>query len=143
LNGSLAREQARGEQLDLALSQTDEVELDVGFRTNEDSIQVQSMSPLLKLGALAAALPDTHVRVAGYADARGSDELNDVLSKRRAEAVAAVLRSAGVSPDQLIVEAHGKSAASSAEGDTDGYAFDRRVTVRIEKKREEAVASND
>lgn len=143
LNGSLAREQQRGEQLDLALSHTDEVELDVGFRTNDDSIQVQSMSPLLKLGALAAALPGAQIRVAGYADPRGPDKLNEALSRRRAEAVAAVLETAGVPRDRLIVEAHGKSASTSTEGDLDGYALDRRVTVRIEKAGEDAVARND
>jgi outer membrane protein OmpA-like peptidoglycan-associated protein len=53
-----------------------------------------------------------------------------------------VLASAGVSPDRLIVEAHGKSEATSSDGDTDGYAFDRRVTVRIERASPEAVAKN-
>jgi outer membrane protein OmpA-like peptidoglycan-associated protein len=143
LNGSLAQEQERGEQLGLALSHTDEVQTDVSFRTNDDSIQTQAMSPLMKLGALAAALPDAKVRVSGYADPRGSMAVNEALSKRRADAVAAVLASAGVSPDRLIVEAHGKSEATSAEGDIDGYAFDRRVTVRIERASPEAVARNE
>jgi outer membrane protein OmpA-like peptidoglycan-associated protein len=143
LNGTLAHEQERGEQLDLALSHADEVQADVSFRTNDDSIQTQAMSPLLKLGALAAALPDAKVRVSGYADPRGSEAVNDALSKRRAEAVAAVLASAGVSRDRMIVEAHGKSAATSAEGDMDGYAFDRRVTVRIERSSQDAVARNE
>ena len=143
LNGSLAQEQERGEQLDLALSHTDEVQTDVGFRTNDDSIQAQAMSPLLKLGALAAALPDAKVRVSGYADPRGSVAVNEALSKRRADAVAAVLASAGLSPDRLIVEAHGKGEATSTEGDTDGYAFDRRVTVRIERASPESVAKNE
>jgi outer membrane protein OmpA-like peptidoglycan-associated protein len=142
LNGSLAHEQEHGEQLDLALSHTDEVQTDVGFRTNDDSIQTRAMSPLMKLGALAAALPDAKVRVSGYADPRGSASVNEALSKRRADAVAAVLASAGVSPDRLIVEAHGKAEATSAEGDTDGYAFDRRVNVRIERASPEAVAKN-
>jgi outer membrane protein OmpA-like peptidoglycan-associated protein len=142
LNGSLAHEQERGEQLDLALSQTDQVQTEVSFRTNDDSIGTQALSPLLKLGALAAALPDAKVRVSGYADPRGSTEVNDALSKRRAEAVAAVLATAGVPQDHLIIEAHGKSEATSAEGDLDGYAFDRRVTVRIERANPEAVARN-
>jgi len=142
LNGTLAQSQERGEQLDLALSHTDELQTDVSFRTNDDSIQTQAMSPLLKLGALAAALPDAKVRVSGYADPRGSTAVNEALSKRRAEAVAAVLASAGVSPDRLIVEAHGKTEAMSVEGDTDGYAFDRRVSVRIERTGGEAVARN-
>lgn len=143
LNGTLAHEQEHGEQLDLALSHTDEVQTDVGFRTNDDTIQTQSLSPLMKLGELAAALPDAKVRVSGYADPRGSVAVNDALSKRRAEAVAAVLKSAGVSPDRMIVEAHGKSAATSAEGDLDGYALDRRVTVRIERPGTQSVARNE
>jgi outer membrane protein OmpA-like peptidoglycan-associated protein len=142
LNGTLAHEQERGEQLDLALSYTDEVQTDVTFRTNDDSVQTQAMSPLLKLGTLAAALPDARVRVSGYADPRGSAAVNDSLSKRRAEAVAAVLASAGVSQDRMIVEAHGKSEATSTDGDMDGYAFDRRVTVRIERA-PQAVARNE
>jgi outer membrane protein OmpA-like peptidoglycan-associated protein len=143
LNGSLAHEQERGERLDLALSHTDEVQTDVGFRTNDDSIQAQALSPLMKLGALAAALPDATVRVSGYADPRGSVAVNEALSKRRADAVAAVLASAGVSPDHLIVEAHGKAQATSSDGDTDGHAFDRRVNVRIERSSQEAVARNE
>jgi outer membrane protein OmpA-like peptidoglycan-associated protein len=142
LNGTLALSQERGEQLDLALSHTDEVQTDVGFRTNDDSIQRQSLSPLMKLGALAAALPDAKLRVDGYADPRGSDSVNEDLSKRRADAVAAVLASAGVAPDHIIVAAHGKSEATSTDGDMDAYAFDRRVTVRIERTSPEAMAKN-
>lgn len=142
LNGSLAHEQQHGEQLDLVLSHTDEVQTEVGFRTNDDTVQSRSIPSLQKLGALAAALPDAKVRVAGYADPRGSEELNEALSKRRADAVAAVLASAGVSPERIIIEAHGKSEAVSTEGDSDGYAFDRRVTVRIERAGPAAVASN-
>src|SRR5262249_7752452 len=99
------------------------------------------------IGALAASLPDAKVRVSGYADPRGSVSVNEALSKRRAEAVAAVLASAGVSPDRLIVEAHGQSEAMSAEGDLDGYAVGRRVNVRIERSGEQgggqAVARNE
>jgi outer membrane protein OmpA-like peptidoglycan-associated protein len=95
----------------------------------------------MKLGALAAALPDAKVRVSGYADPRGSTAVNEALSKRRADAVAAVLASAGVPPDRLIVETHGKAEATGT--DTDGYAFDRRVTVRIERTSPEAVARNE
>jgi len=143
LNGSLAHEQERGEQLDLALSHTDEVQTDVPFRTNDDTIQPQALMGLLKLGELAAALPDAKVRVAGYADPRGSKAVNEALSKRRAEAVASVLASAGVTSERLIVEAHGKNESTSADGDMDGYAFDRRVTVRIERPSPDAVALNE
>jgi outer membrane protein OmpA-like peptidoglycan-associated protein len=143
VNGTLAQEQERGEQLDLMLSHTDEVETVVSFKTNRDSVESAALQPLKKLGELAAALPDAKVRVAGYADPRGSDAVNNALSKRRADAVAAILADAGVTADRLMVEAHGKSAATSDDGDVDGYALDRHVTVRIERTGGQAVAKNE
>jgi outer membrane protein OmpA-like peptidoglycan-associated protein len=85
-----------------------------------------------KLGALASAVPGAKVRVAGYADPRGTETYNLALSQRRADAVAAVLKDAGLGADRVIVEAHGADAATCAEGDLDGYAFERRVTLSIE-----------
>ena len=141
LHGSLEQTQQTAAKLDQTVSRTDQLETDVGFRTNDASIDAKAMPPLLKIGALAASMPDAKLRVAGYADPRGSDALNEALSQRRAEAVAAVLTQAGIAREQLIVEAHGKSESSTAEGDLDGYAFDRRVTVRIERTGDAALAS--
>ena len=142
-SGSLARAQARGEQLDAALQRTDQVGLDVGFRTNDDGIAMQNMTPLLKLGALVAAMPQARVRIAGYADPRGSDAYNDELSLRRAQSVAAVLSSAGVPAERIAIEAHGKSESTSTAGDLDAYALDRRVTVRVELPGAGQVASRE
>ncbi len=143
LNGSLAHEQERGAKLDQALSYTNEVQTEVNFRTNDDSIQTQSLAPLMKIGALAAALPDARVRVSGYADPRGTQAYNDELSKKRAQAVAAVLTSAGLPEDRLIVESHGSSYSTAADGDLDAYAFDRHVSVKIERAAGQSVARND
>jgi outer membrane protein OmpA-like peptidoglycan-associated protein len=143
LNVSLADARAKGDQLDLALKKTDQLQTDVSFRTNDFSIKDEALSPLLKIGALAASMPDVKVRVAGYADPRGSDEYNDALSRRRAEAVAAVLEQAGLSKDHMIVEGHGKSESTADQGDMDGYAFDRKVTVRLERADGQEVARND
>jgi len=101
------------------------------------------MSPLLKLGALLAAMPQARVRIAGYADPRGSEVHNSELSLRRAEGVAAVLITAGVARERILIEAHGKTESSSADGDLDGYAFDRRVTVRLELPTSGQVARSD
>lgn len=143
LNASLASARVKSDQLNLTLKNTDELQTDVSFRTNDDSINAQVMSPLLKIGALAASMPDVKVRVAGYADPRGSEKLNDALSRRRAEAVAAVLEKAGVSKDHMIIEGHGKSESTAEEGDLDAYAFDRKVIVRLEHMGGQEVARND
>ena len=104
LDGSLTQAQAHGAQLDQTLQQTDELALDVGFRTDDDSITTRAMPPLLKLGALVAAMPQARVRIAGYADPRGSEAYNRELSLRRAQGVAAVLMSAGVTRERLLIE---------------------------------------
>ncbi len=58
LHGSLVEAQARGQKLDQALKNTEELQTEVTFRTNDDSINAQAMPPLLKLGALVASMPD-------------------------------------------------------------------------------------
>jgi outer membrane protein OmpA-like peptidoglycan-associated protein len=143
LDSSLAQARAAGEQLDQALQRTDELGLDVSFRTDDDSVTVQAMTPLLKLGALAASMPQARLHIAGYADARGSEAWNRDLSLRRAENVAAVLAAAGLPRERMLVEAHGKSEAGSADGDLDAYALERRVTVRLQLPDSSQVARRD
>jgi len=130
-------------QLDATVQRTDELELNVSFRTDDDAVAVESVSPLLKLGALAASMPQSRLRVAGYADPRGSEQWNQQLSLRRAQNVAAVLAQAGVPAARVAVEAHGKSEADCGDGDLDGYALERRVTVRLELAGDGQVARRD
>lgn len=143
LQGSLAAAQSHDQQLDQSLQRTDEVGLDVSFRTDDDSVSAQAMSPLLKLGALVASMPQAQVRIAGYTDPRGSDAYNDRLSLQRAQNVAAVLSCAGVPRERMVLEAHGKSEADGASGDLDAYAFERRVTVRLQLPAPAQVARRD
>jgi outer membrane protein OmpA-like peptidoglycan-associated protein len=143
LDESLSAARARGAQLDRTLQSADELGVDVGFRTDDAAVSAQAMTPLLKLGALAASIPGAQLQVAGYADPRGSDAWNDALSLRRAQSVADVLALAGMARERIVVEAHGRGASSSAAGDLDGYAFDRRVSVRLQLPGAGEVAQRD
>jgi len=143
LDVSLSAARAHDAELAAQLSNTDQLGLDVSFRTDDDSVAAPAMSPLLKLGALAASLPQALVCVAGYADPRGADAYNNELSLRRAANVAAVLMSAGVSRERILIEAYGKSAAASADGDLDSYALERRVTVRLQLPGSPQVAARE
>jgi len=143
LDGSLSEARTHGAELAAELSRTDQLGLDVSFRTDDDAVAAQAMSPLLKLGGLAASLSQAQVCVAGYADPRGSEAYNNELSLRRAMNVAAVLTSAGVPRERILIEAHGKSAAGDADGDRDAYAFERRVTVRLQLPISGQVAERD
>jgi outer membrane protein OmpA-like peptidoglycan-associated protein len=143
LQSDLTQTQLRGEQLGQALDHTKNLEATVAFRTGDANLSDEEVARLRTLGALAGALGEVKVRVSGYADPRGSDELNAALSERRADAVAHVLTEAGVSPARLMLEAYGEKESKSAEGDLDGYALERRVTVRIEPLSDDAAVARN
>jgi outer membrane protein OmpA-like peptidoglycan-associated protein len=130
---SLAENQAQQAELDRTVQLSDDIETNVAFRTADAVINDLQLPALRKIGALAAALPPgAKVRIDGYADPRGPATLNDDLSLRRAEAVALTLEQAGCPKDRLLIEAHGSAQSTSPRGDLDAYAFDRRVTVRLD-----------
>ena len=140
LSGSLARSQSHEEQLTKLLERRTELETQVIFRTNEATLPPNAFEQLKKMSELASTMPDMRLRVSGYADPRGTETENDALSKERADAVAAVLAGQGIDASRLVVESHGESEATAAEGDVDGYALERRVTIRLEQPVKDAVA---
>lgn len=85
--------------------------------------------------ALADVPQGTPVLIGGHTDSIGDDASNQVLSQQRAEAIAAVVRSAR--PDlMLTVTGYGESqpVASNTKGgqdDPEGRALNRRVELRV------------
>jgi outer membrane protein OmpA-like peptidoglycan-associated protein len=143
LQGDLAMTRDQGEKLGMAVERSRDLETSVGFRTGDSTLADEDVVRLQKLGALAGAVGKVKVRVSGYADPRGPEHLNTALSERRADAVAHVLIQAGVDASQIVVEAHGAADSKTAAGDLDGYAFDRRVTVKIERDASDKVVARN
>ena len=81
----------------------------VQFRTGETVVRDSDRARIARLGALLAGLGDVRVRVSGFADSRGDDELNQTLSQERAESVARELEKAGVPKDRLVDRGHGRA----------------------------------
>lgn len=131
LSDSLERAQTHADQLEQSLSAADEVGMDVNFRTDDSAIRAAAVTPLLKLGALAASMPGVRVQVVGYSDPRGTAAHNLTLSQRRAQAVATVLGCAGLPRDRVIVEARGAAPGPDSANDADDFALERRVSVRL------------
>jgi outer membrane protein OmpA-like peptidoglycan-associated protein len=142
LASTMAHGEKLSEELDNAVNKTHDLEAAFAFRTNDASLSPDDVARLTKIGSLAGAIPEVKVRVSGFTDPRGSEKFNAALSKRRADSVAGVLESAGIPADRIVIEAHGEHESVSSEGDLEGYAFERRVMVRIEQGTDEkAVAS--
>jgi outer membrane protein OmpA-like peptidoglycan-associated protein len=131
LSGSLEQAETHASQLEQSLSATDEIGMDVNFRTDDTAIRAAAVTPLLKLAALAASMPGAKVHLVGYADPRGAAAYNLALSQRRAQAVATVLGCAGLARERLVIEARGAGAVPGNGGDADDFALERRVSVRL------------
>lgn len=111
----------------------------VQFRTGETSLRDSDKARIQRLGALVADLDGVRVRVTGFADSRGDDELNQALSQERAEMVARELEQAGVPKQRLVIEAMGERFAN-VDATPDDQAFERSVEIHFESAA--ALASN-
>jgi outer membrane protein OmpA-like peptidoglycan-associated protein len=111
---------------------------DVLFRTGSAEIDGDTAHDIGVIAGVLAKSPALTVRLDGYADPRGSDELNLKLSQARADAVRDLLLAAGVPEQALEVNAYGKSQSTAQ--DDDGYAFERRVRLTLQAAPAEAAA---
>jgi outer membrane protein OmpA-like peptidoglycan-associated protein len=103
---------------------------DVLFRTGSAEIDEETARDIGVIAGVLTKSPALSVRLDGYADPRGSDEVNLKLSQARADAVRDLLLAAGVPEQALEVNAYGKSQSSAQ--DVDGYAFERRVRLTLQ-----------
>ena len=101
------------------------------FSTDKWVIDPQSKPHLDRLARVMVERRDWKVRVAGFADARGTDEHNLTLSKNRAEAAMYYLMSKGVKREQLVVEYYGEKNPISHNSDENGWKLNRRVEMEF------------
>ncbi|MGA9572385.1 MAG: OmpA family protein [Lysobacterales bacterium] len=73
----------------------------------------------------------TLVEVAGHTDSTGAEQYNQQLSQRRADSVAAYLRSRKVQGDRLIVVGAGESYPIATNDTAAGRQLNRRVEITI------------
>jgi outer membrane protein OmpA-like peptidoglycan-associated protein len=125
-----AQEATDGAAREQAAKVIDGLQGDVLFRTGSAEIDEETARDIAVIAGVLTKSPALTVRLDGYADPRGSDELNLKLSQARADAVRDLLLAAGVPEQALEVNAYGKSQ-STAE-DVDGYAFERRVRLTLQ-----------
>jgi hypothetical protein len=85
------------------------------------------------IGEILKDVPAMRVRVEGFADASGDEQLNLVLSTRRAETIATQLASAGVPPDKLRATSYGEDRPIAPNETKAGRAANRRVEIVIEE----------
>ncbi len=96
------------------------------FEFNSTEIDPQ-FTLILDLAARALDIsPTATITVVAFADSVGSEEVNLLISRERAQSVIDYWVEGGADPERFEIDARGESLASGAEGD-EAAAFDRRV----------------
>jgi outer membrane protein OmpA-like peptidoglycan-associated protein len=103
---------------------------DVLFRTGSADVPPDTAQQIQVLAGMLAKSPALNIKLDGYADPRGTAELNLKLSEERANAVRDLFLAAGVPDESVEVNAYGKS--QSVADDNDGYALERRVRLTLQ-----------
>ena len=117
-------------QMGGSLDHARELTVNISFKTGAANLTPADIDQLTTLGQLASSMAGVKIQVSGHADPRGSEQYNTMLSKDRAESVAAVLANAGLSEERIVIEALGADG-TSADGNLDEYALQRRVSVKL------------
>lgn len=114
----------------------------VFFATNQSTINANSKLALDKLVKVFAEYPETNILIEGHTDDVGTDAYNMSLSEKRAEAVSAYLKNAGVSSARLTTKWYGESQPKVPNDSDASRATNRRVefgiTANNEMKKEAA-----
>jgi outer membrane protein OmpA-like peptidoglycan-associated protein len=103
----------------------------ITFASNSADLNSQFYSALEGVTLVLKEYDKTVVEVAGHTDSTGSDQLNQALSERRAQSVAAYLVSHGVKSQRLITIGAGEAHPVASNDTEQGRAANRRVELTI------------
>ncbi|MCQ4261449.1 porin [Stutzerimonas stutzeri] len=109
------------------------VELDVKFDFDKSRVREESYSDIKNLADFMQQYPQTNTTVEGHTDSVGTDQYNQRLSERRAEAVRNVLvNEYGVEGGRVNSVGYGESRPVADNSTEEGRQINRRVEAEVE-----------
>ena len=105
---------------------------DVLFASGTSALNSGGDSHLGKLAVFLSKYPDRTVQIEGHTDSIGSDEYNQGLSQRRADAVKSYLVAQSIAATRLTAFGKGENSPVGDNGSATGRQQNRRVEVIIE-----------
>ncbi|MEG1615590.1 MAG: OmpA family protein [Bacteroidales bacterium] len=101
------------------------------FPTNSSTLSTASRNALTEFASKLKDIPDTDLTIQGHTDNTGSREINEKLSKARAQAVGNFLRSKAISGSRISEEGLAYDAPVADNATAAGRAQNRRVEIYI------------
>jgi OOP family OmpA-OmpF porin len=100
------------------------------FDTGKWTIKPQAYPELDEIVAVLKNNPALNVEIQGHTDNRGSAEMNQALSEKRANAVMDYLVKMGIQPQRLAAAGYGFSKPVASNETAKGRALNRRVELK-------------
>jgi len=104
---------------------------DVLFAFDKYDLKPEARERLAKISGIVLAYPDLKLEIDGYTDSIGSDEYNQGLSDKRAEAVRDFLVSNGVNMNNVVARGMGKADPVADNSTAQGRQLNRRVELIV------------
>ena len=104
----------------------------VFFDTDKSDLREESFIELDKYAKLLNENPSLQVQVAGHTDSDGEVKHNNLLSKKRAEAVESYLTKIGVKKYRMVSVGYGESRPISTNDTIEGKQQNRRTELIIQ-----------
>lgn len=109
------------------------VTLHVNFDYNKATIKESYNNPLSETVKFLKANPEYKIDLEGHTDSRGSQKYNQVLSEKRAKAVAMALVKMGIDESRISYKGYGESKPIASNDTDEGRAKNRRVDALFRK----------
>jgi outer membrane protein OmpA-like peptidoglycan-associated protein len=101
------------------------------FATNSSQLQPAAKSNIESLASVLNKYPDTDILIEGDTDNTGTEDYNQKLSERRAQAVANYQKSLGVAGSRISTVGMGEANAIGSNDTEAGRQQNRRVEIAI------------
>jgi outer membrane protein OmpA-like peptidoglycan-associated protein len=102
---------------------------DVLFRSGSFELLPGARERLAKVSGIVLAYPSLHVAIEGHTDSIGSDDYNQQLSERRAQAVRDYFVQQGINSSAVEAHGYGKTEPIASNDTTEGRQQNRRVEL--------------
>ena len=103
----------------------------VNFDTAKSAIRPADQAEIDQVAAVLKQYGNARIRIAGYADARGSDPANRQLGQARADAVKAALAAKGMDAGRIETVSGGESDPVDSNATAGGRAENRRTELVV------------
>lgn len=103
----------------------------LNFDTASSTIRAQDNAEVAAVATTLGQYPNARVRIAGYADARGSSAANTALGNARAQSVKAALVAHGVQAARIATGSGGEGDPVDSNATTSGQAENRRTELVV------------